>query len=304
MMKLKIKAINTLALIIGIAAILSPFGVMAQDYAVKAYSDVGLVEGKSMTMALPQMTSKMSSNAFGVDFGWKFWNKNAHSLEANLGLGYRIASATFDVTSMSYNYAAPAEADEDGNSYQRYTTLSDLKQKINLGYLNIPVYLQYQYRATKWLGIHADFGFHLGFKCSGSIGSTSGIADSYGVYSQYEDLVIKADYLNDFGERSLKEAYNDEPKVNGFSASIIAGAGLEFYVGSRVSIDLGVRYNTGLTSVFKNMYDLNSTTSLTSENAPVTYTVTQGQRVNAMSDYVTKSPLNSLSLHIGVNLRF
>lgn len=303
-MNIRIKIIIAIAPIIGIAAMLSPLDVSAQEYAVKAYGDIGLGKGLSMTTALPDITSKSSSNAFGIDFGWTFWKKNANSLEANIGLSYRMASATFDVASMSYSYAAPAAADEDGNPYQRYTTLSNLQQKIKFGYFTIPIYLQYQYRVTNWLGVHADLGFSLGFKCTGSVGSISGIANSYGVYPQFDDLVIKADYLNDFGERSLNGAAKEKPDVKGFSASAIAGAGLEFYVSGPVSIDLGIRYNQGLTTVFGTQHDINSTATITAQNAPVTYTVAQGQQVKALCDYVTKSHLTPLSLHIGINVRF
>lgn len=295
---------NTLASIICVVSMLMPLSGSAQSYAVKAYGVIGLGKGLSMTTGLADMTSKSSSNAFGVDFGWKFWKKHNNSLEANIGLGYQIASATFDIASMSYDYTAPTAADVDGNAYQRYTTLSNVHQKINIGYFNIPIYLQYQYRATNWLGIHADFGIGLGFKCTSSVGSTTGTANSYGVYPEYDDLVIKADYLNDFSEVPLVNKATANATVKGLSASILSGTGLEFYIGDPVSIDLGVRYNAGLTAVFGNQYATGSTSTFTSANAPVTYTVDKGLQIKALSDYVTKSHRNTLSLHIGVNMRF
>ena len=276
----------------------------AQRYAVKAYGDIGLGKAMSLTTAFPGMTARSGSNAFGVDFGYTFWRQGGSSLEANIGLGYRMASASFDLGSLSYNYAAPATADEDGNPYQRYTTLTDLKQKISLGYVNVPIYLQYQYRATKWLGVHADLGFGLGFRCSGSTGETTGIANTYGVYPEYDQLVIKADYINDFGTTYLDEAAKGSADMKGFAASVMAGAGLEFYIADPVSIDLGIRYNAGLTDVFGGRYDIAPGTQMTAETAPVTYTVAEGQQVKALSDYVTKSRLSPLSLHIGVSVRF
>lgn len=294
-MKSNVNANKSLASLICIVAMLMTFSATAQRYAVKAYGDIGLGKGLSITTALNDMTSKSSSNAFGVDFGWTFWKKSNNSLEANIGLDYRTVTATFDIASMSYNYAAPAAADVDGNVYQRYTTLSNVQQKINLGYFNIPIYLQYQYRAAKWLGIHADFGFGLGFKCVGSIGSTTGTANSYGVYPEYDDLVIKAGYLNDFGEIPLVSEVKADVSVKGFSASILVGVGLEFYFGGPVSIDLGIRYNEGLTTVFDNQYAISSTSTFTSENAPVTYTVAKGQQVRALSDYLKKAILNRLA---------
>ena len=276
----------------------------AQGFALKAYGDIALGNSMSLTTTLPCLDSKSSSNAFGLDFGWTFWEKNANSLEANIGIGYRLASATFYIASMSYRYSAPASADVDGNTYERYTSLSNVEQKINLGYFNIPLYLQYQYRPVSWLGIHADVGLGFGFKCTGIVDRTTGSATCYGVYPEYDQLVIKADYLNDFGESPLDEASADRLGTKGFSASVLAGAGLEFYVGGPVSIDLGIRYYAGLTSVFGNRYSISSTSDITAGNAPVTYTVAGGQNIKALSDYVTKSHLNPFSLHIGVNMRF
>ena len=276
----------------------------AQRFAVKAYGDVGLGKAMSLTTALPGLTSKSSSYSFGVDFGYTFWRQGGNSLEANIGLGYRMATANFDLGSLSFNYAAPASADEDGNPYQRYTTLTDVKQKLSLGYVNLPIYLQYQYRITDWLGVHADAGFGLGFRCAGSAEKVTGNADTYGVYPGYDDLVIKADYLNDFGEHSLRDAIVGETEMKGFAASVMCGAGVEFYIADPVSLDLGIRYNAGLTDVFAGRYEITDVKEITAESAPVTYTVAEGQQAKPLSDYVTKSRLSPLSLHLAINIRF
>lgn len=303
-MKTYIKKVKSLAIVAGVVAILSPSSAIAQKFAVKAYGDIGLGNGMSLTTGLPGMTHKSSSNTFGADFGYTFWRQGGSALEANVGIGYRMASATFDIPSMSFDYAASGSADEDGNSYQRYTTLNDVTQKINLGYFNIPIYLQYQYRAAKWLGIHADVGFGFGFKCNGKVASTAGIANTYGVYHEYNQLVIKSNYLNDFGETYLDEVSGGKADIKVFNATVMAGVGLEFYIANPVSIDLGLRYNVGLTDVFTGHYDITSSSSYSAESAPVTYTVAEGQEVKALSDYVTKSRLNPLSLHVGINIRF
>lgn len=276
----------------------------AQTFAVKAYGDIGLTKPLSIKSGMPGMTSKSSAHSFGADFGYTFWRKGANSLEANIGLGYTVASATFNVEGMSYNYAAPAAADEDGNAYRRFVELSAMSQKTNFGYLNIPIYLQYQYRVNKWLGVYADFGFGLGFKCSGSTGSTSGKVTSYGVYPEYDDLVIKADYLNDFGERNLSVAKRGEASYNGFAANVMCGAGFEFHVADPVSFNLGIRYKAGLTQVFNGEYDVANANDFSAETAPVTYTLADGTAVKSFADYNTKSRLNPLSLHLGVTVRF
>lgn len=276
----------------------------AQDFSVKAYGDIGLGKGISVSNSLTGMTNKSSSNAFGVGFGYTFWRLGSSSLEANIGLGYRTGSVKFTLPSLDYSYAAPATADEDGNAYVRHVSLSDLHQNINVGYLDIPLYLQYQYRFNKWVGVHAEAGFGFGFKCAGKLRSVSGEATAYGVYPEYDNLVIQAPYLNYFGVHKLSGAVKGKPSVKGFSAALMCGAGVEVYVYDPVSIDLGIRYNAGLTNMFKRGNVITPSTTVTEQTAPVTYTVADGQIVKALSDYTSKSKLNSLSLHIGINVRF
>lgn len=273
----------------------------ARNFAVKAYGDIGLVKPMSVTSALPGLSDKSSSNAFGLDFGYTFWRLGNNSLEANIGIGYRMVSAKFELPSLNYHYSAPALADMDGDTYIRYYELTDLSQKVDWGYLSIPLYLRYQYRATKWLGINANLGFDFGFKCNGSLKSVNGTAYTYGIYPQYDDLMINEPYLNGFGENSLENAMKGKPGIKGFNCSVMTGAGLEFYTGSMVSFDLGIRYNAGLTKVFSEKY---SDSNFNAESVPVSYTVAEGEQVKPFSDYILKSKLRPLSLHVGINLRF
>ena len=290
--------------VIGIACGLIFPQAYAQKFALKVYDNINLGNALSLTTALTNSSSRSGANSFGLDFGYTVWRTGGNSLEANIGVGYNAASATFSIPDMTYSYAAPASADEDGNAYQRYTTISGLKQKINFGYLNIPIYLQYQYRAVKWLGIYANVGVGLGFKVMNSTNSAAGMSTTYGVYEEYDRLVIKANYLNDFGERYLDDATAGKADIKGFTASLLCGAGFEFYVSKPVSFQLGVRYNYGFTDVFGGRYDISATDAINADSAPVTYTVAGGQEIKALSDYVTKSRMNPLSLHVGVNVRF
>lgn len=277
---------------------------MAKNWSVKLYGDIGVAKPMSLTTALPGLSTKSTSNAFGVDFGYNFWSLGKNSLGVNLGIGYRPTSATFNLEAMEYSYSAPASADMDGNPYIRHTSLSPMKQKITLGYFTIPIYLQYGFKATKAFGVYAEAGVGLGFRCGGKLGSVEGTAYTYGVYPEYDDLQIDAPYLNDFGERDLSGASKGTPEMKGFYASVLVGAGVQFYVAEPVSIDLGIRYNAGLTDVFTGKYDITPETALNAETAPVVYTVADGQQVRPLSDYVTKSRLNPLSIHVGVTVRF
>lgn len=154
------------------------------------------------------------------------------------------------------------------------------------------------------MGVYANVEVNLGFRIANSASSISGTAKTYGVYKEYDELVIKADYINDFGLRYLDEAVRGKADINGFCAALKCGTGLEFYAAEPVSFVAGVTYSHGLTDVFKGLYDLSSAQSIDAETAPVTYTVAGGQQVKALSDYVTKSRLNPFALHLGVSVRF
>lgn len=273
-------------------------------FAIKAYDNIGL--GKAMSVTEGHEAQKTSSNynAFGLDFGYTFFRKGPSSLEANIGVGYYSAGATFRLDDMSYHYNAPAIADEDGNEYIRYYELSNFKQKANLGYFSVPIYLEYQYKPLKWLGLHAEVGVGLGFKIHGNTGKTTGTATAWGVFPEYDDLLIDQDYLDDFGTRKLSQASSDNANLKGFAASIMCGAGFEFYAYEPVSFEVGVRYNYGLTNTYGGKYKIDGNSNFTADNAPVTYTVAGGTQVKSLGDYTTKSRLSPLSLHLGVNVRF
>ena len=272
----------------------------AQRFAVKPHAEVTL--GKAMNLsATMEMTPRSSSAEFGADFGYTFFDKRNNRLEVNAGLGYRYLNATLNAGSFGYNYAAPAAADVDGNAYTRFCEVSNLKQKFGTGYVTLPVYLQYAYHCTPWMEVHALAGVKLGFNTGSSAKTASGSVYSYGVFAEYDDLVIDAPYLDDFGEVGLTGKYTPKANTNSVWAAIMVGAGLDFQIYGPVWFDLGVRYNAGLTNVFGKGRAFAPTKAA---NAPVSYTVADGTQVRALTDYVKSGRLSPLTLNIGVTVRF
>ena len=292
------------AIITGLLCVATVSAVSAQKFAIKGYDNIGLGKAMSITNAQPGQTCKSNYNTFGLDFGYTFWRNGIQSLEANIGIGYKSAGTTFEIGDMKYHYSAPASADMDGNPYERYYEISGLKQDASVNYFTLPIYLEYQVKPLRWLGIHAEVGVGFDFRASSHVGKVSGSAYSYGVFPEYDDLMIDADYLDDFGLRNLTKSNVGKHNAKGFGTSVMCGAGFEFYAYEPVSFEVGVRYNVGLTQIFQGGYDITSTGEYSAETAPVTYTVAEGTRVRSLADYTTKSRLSPLSLHVGINVRF
>lgn len=286
------------AVLIGIAA---GGAISAQKFAVKPHAEIDLISGFGFGSSI-EMSAKTGSNEFGADFGYTFLNKAGNRLEVNIGLGYRYLNTTFTAGSFGYDYAAPADADEDGNPYIRFCDVGNLSQKINSGYLTLPVYLQYAYRCTDWLEVQALAGVKLGFNTGAKVNSTSGTVYSYGVFPEYDNLMIDAPYLDDFGEVNLAGREGGRPAANGMTALAMVGAGLSGRIYGPLWFDLGVRYNIGLNDVFEK--GIESDGKFTEATAPVTYSVADGTTVKPLSDYLTKGKLSPLSLNIGLTVRF
>lgn len=287
-------------------AVIAPLNLYAQTdankFAIKAHAQIGLGDAMSMETTLMDMNGKTSSDNYGVDFGWRFLQKNRHSLEANIGVGYNLLSTDMTLPKLDYNYSAPAGADMDGEPYIRHYELENMTQKTQIGMVTIPLYLSYGFRCTDWLTLHADLGVRFGIKTSSKISKVAGESFSYGVYPQYDNLMIDADYMNDFGRREIGTANALTPEVSSFTASLLAGAGLEFKLYGPLSADLSVRYEKGFTNIYKPQGVAGGI--FTAENAPLTYTVADGTAVRSLTDYLNSSKLSQLSLRISLIYRF
>lgn len=272
-----------------------------EKFAIKASGEIGLGNTVSTSSSVSSLSSKSTTENFGLEFGWTFWKKQNNRLELNVGVAYTPTSIKLDLASLDYNYSAPADADMDGNPYQRYYKLNNLHQKVSYGQLSIPLYLTYAYKCNNWFGVHADLGVRLGFKTSSKISEATGESYSYGVYPQYDNLLINASYLNSFGTTNLADALRENPLCNAFTASFLIGAGAEFRIYKNLAADLSFRFNPGITNIFKGNYN---GANFTNESALVNYTAASGQQLKSLSDYLNSSKLRQLSLRIALIYRF
>lgn len=274
----------------------------AQKLSIKPHVNIGVGNAISVKSDMEGLTNNSSAMDYGVDFGYTFWKMGGNRLEVNMGVGYQSASLKLGVPYLGYSYNAPATADEDGNPYVRYYEISNMEQKVNLGYFNIPIYLTYGYKFSNRFGVHADLGFKLGFKCGSTLKSVRGTASCYGVFPEYDNLVIKDSYIDGFGTSDLSKAKKADPEANGFNASLLVGAGLDVYIAGPLWFNVGVRYDCGFTNSFKN--EFKGKGGFTADNAPVTYTVANGQEVKPLTGYLKSSKLSPFSIYLGFDIKF
>ena len=83
---------------------------------------------------------------------------------------------------------------------------------------------------------------------------------------------------------------------------MLMGAGLEGRISGPLWINVGIKYNLGFSNIFKGTYKEGE--AFTMDNAPVTYTVAENEKVEPYTNYFTKSKLSMFSLNVGLSLKF
>lgn len=297
-MKRAIKYISTALLAVVAMSAHAQSNALDSRFSVKVHGEIGV--GSALSMKAPQadLSHTSSIHSFGVDFGYTFWQHKGMSLSVNAGFDYDMINAKFNIGSMKYDYAAGADADMDGNTYRRYYQLSNLNQEIGVEYISIPVYLNFTYRFNDWVGIYANLGIKPGLKAGGKTKSFNGEAYSYGIYPQYDNLMMDDEWLNDFGNRQLTESQVATPDINSFNMSILAGAGIETKIYGPLYAALGVSYNAGMTDIFKSKPEVGYSIPL------VNYTVAQGQQAESLTPMLSKNKISHFGVNIALIYRF
>lgn len=293
----------TLALAVVSSAVTNAQETAPRRVVVKAMAEIGLTDdGMSLSSGMNITDKKTSTNNFGLELGYKFWAHKKASLDLNAGFGYGVIRNKLGVDDIRYSYDAGPDADQDGNSYVRYYEVEDIRQSVETKSYTVPLYLALNIACCKWLTFHIDAGAQMRFNSSSKVSGSSADFYTYGIYPEYDDLMIDAVWLNNFGQSSIEDALTSEVVTNSLTTSLIFGTGLEFRLGGPLWIDLGIRYTSGLNDVFINKYSGDVYSS--SNNVPITYTVAEGEAVKPLTGYLTKSKLADLSLRLGLVFRF
>lgn len=272
-------------------------------HSVKINANIGLGSAYSISSGIDDLKSdKSGSNTFGIDYRYRFWKGGNLSLGINAGLAYSTGSMTLGVDNMSFNYSAGADADMDGDAYQRYTTIRDMSQKVSLSEFGVPVYVDFNWQFSQRFALYVEAGLGFRFSTSATVNDLTGTCDVYGIYPKYDNLKMDDEWLNDFGEHSLSKATIAEPKQNSMTMHLRAGAGFRVWIYGPVSLECGVNYNYGLMNRLK--VDSYSSGATTPGNAPMTYTVAGGRNIKVLSSGLDKSKLSNLNLHIGLIFSF
>lgn len=253
------------------------------------------------------ITSSVSGMDIGVDVGYMFPSKG--KVKAGLFMGVGISTGKVNLTSddMNYSYSADASADMDADTYTRHYELNGVTQSIKMSHFTVPVYADVEIKVSRRFSVYAQAGLKTYFNAGSKIDSYSGSIYSYGVYPQYQNLMINQPWINSFGNSGFNvDDLVDNKCFKGFSADILLGIGARVRLAGPLSFDLGLAFQP---PVIDRMEKSKTEVSLPSgsipeSQAPITYTVADGQVAShALSDYC-KIKSTPLRLKVGLTFKF
>lgn len=259
----------------------------------KAHYDLSLGDYYNLGELPSGMNATSSGSEFGLDFGYIFPSKGKFKVGLFFGVG--MASSNLTLTQSNGSFKS-YDTDIDGDNYTRVSEVSNVEEKYKLQNLLVPLYFDFEYRFHSYVSAF----FRLGAKAYVNMGSKSdGISGSiatYGVYSQYGDLVITEDYMNGFGTHDLSGIpFSSEATFPTASMDAFAGLGVRSKIYGPLSVEVGVNYQFGLTDAMNVNWD-------TSGN----FVGVHGDNLHLvdLSSQLAQMKRSGLRLNIGLILKF
>ena len=272
-------------------------------YSVKINGGIGIGNAYSVSTSNAGVdVGKSCVNTFGADFRYRLWKHGRTSLGINAGVSYSTTDITLKADNLTFDYTAGSDADMDGDTYQRYTTINGMSQKVSLGEFVVPIYVDLNWQLSQRFSLYVEAGLGFRFSTSAKVNDVDGVCDVYGIYPKYGNLKIDDEWLNDFGDHSLAGVTVANPQQNSLTMALRGGAGFRVWVYGPLSFECGVAYNYGLLNRLKP--GAFSVGSITANDAPMSYTVGGGREMKSLSSTLDKNKLANLNLNIGLIFSF
>lgn len=252
--------------------------------------------------------SKSTATTMGLELGYSFLSEG--KLRTALFFGVGMEQSKIDLSYNSSDFFFSSDADVDRDNYIRHYEGLSLAQTLKLTDLVIPVYLDFSFTTNRLLSVYANLGVRVDLNMSHSIDKTSGTADVYGIYPQYDDLRLDANWgYNGFGEHyyGSQDLITDElDGVAGSTLDLMAAAGFRVSIPhTPLAIDWGFGYQRGLMNVFS--YDGKPVGFGNGAANPVVYNSISGlnstERLHNLSEGIGSLKRNALKLNLGLILK-
>ena len=246
--------------------------------------------------------SKNAGYSFGLDLGIGIASSRSFSLAIYTGIGF--SQSTMDLSYQNSDYSFESKADVDGENYIRHYKDLKLSQKMKFNELNIPLYLDFNFKIVNSLSFYIDLGARFDLDMGHKADATEGSAEAYGIYTQYNNLKLDNHWpYNGFGNHqygNVDLVNADLINVNSFTVSGMGGVGFRYNLSNiPLSFELGTNYVMGLMNLIE-------TTSISApgNSTPIVFNTISGtssaEHVRNLTEMLKSMKRQQLRFNIGL----
>ena len=181
----------------------------------------------------------------GGDFGlgYTYFFHKQWGINTGLGLAFYNAKAVLNNGTV---VITPNLQDNEGDTFDMYSTLDGYEEKQNTMFLNIPVMLQYQTNKTN--KFYALGGVKIGIPLSGSYQITGATITNKGYYPKYDNWLTTQQFMG-FGVFENQKPGGDLDLKVSFMLS--AEAGMKWAIGNNLRLYTGLYVDYGLNDIVR-----------------------------------------------------
>ncbi len=268
--------------------------------------DFGAWDTYTLSCADYGLEHSTKSSDISIDIGYTLRNTGKISLSIFSGLG--LSNSTFKLSKSCDDYSFYTDADVDGDSYYRHYKGLTVTQDMWIKDFFIPLYVDLTLKTCSWMSVYAKLGAKMNININKKTDSSHGHATVYGVYPQYDDLILDSEWgHNGFGETDFYDSTTDDDiKTNKLKVMLLGGLGLKFCTKKypHLVLETGVRYERQLGNTFKPQ----DTGKATDNTTSVVYNTIEGtqskEHIRSLTNYLSKSSKNALLINIAVSYQY
>ena len=236
---------------------------------------------------LPQ-AQVVAGNGFSAGLRYSYYLNETVSI--GVGVEYQTYRSDFKSAFLSGQYTT---TDAENDSFQFRYKATNLREEQNLGYINIPIGIQYETPGTSQLYLAG--GFKIGFAANGKYETKIQNLTTSGYYPQYNVELFAPAFAGFASTDNIQTSKQDLDTDVSYSATFETG--LKQKIGSRSSLYIGVYLDYGL----NNIYDKNESKNLIQYNPELP--VQLGYNSILDSSYMTDVILVSYGIKLRYALR-
>lgn len=188
-----------------------------------------------------------AKGGFGFNVEVDFFSKITRNGLLKFGVGIGYSQYKTDLSAASVYHEIPNSTDIDNYNYTKIVEIDQLSEKLKLGYLDIPIYLEIGNSNVDQVGFYGRIGFKVSFPVSSKL-EGSGTFSSQGYY---EDCPVLLYGIPELGFYTDKPIHSEEQdiKLKPVVFSALLAGGVTFPLSNVLVLKLGVNINFGLTEI-------------------------------------------------------